>query len=493
MANPTESAPSSATGGAKPISDSQLHKELSSSGTMQGERVPPSSESPAKQRQTTQEPGVNVTLGDDKGNRDVEPTLPNFRKAAEKMIKEKSEGGDTGEPVKEKEKTKVEPEKKKAVSADDAPPAAKTTPDEVPEDQRRVLPHDKPDTAKRIKAILAERDAARQESQAKAKEVEEARKAGASSEELTKLREEHQKLSDEALRLRRRYDIDNDPEFKAKYREPVQQAEKTIEDTLKKYGFGEGTMAAIKAEGGFGAFSSSNKTFTVQESDPENEGKTRPVTRTAAELARAWLQGLPVQDSEAIRASIGKQSLLRSEESSAISKAQEEAKGYFENQTKAQRDAQEKAQTAQQNTMKEYATWLEKTEKETDFLKDRDVPDNATSEQKKAIEEYNAFSGQLRANLRKDPTSAVEYGQLKLRAAEAEHLRRTMGDKDAEIERLREEVKRSKGAMRTTPKSGSLLKGDGEKPKGQNEMKDPTDLREGLRAGLAKFTGGDDE
>lgn len=420
------------------------------------------------------------------------PPRPDFKAALKERVLAKKEEEPKPEPKPEPEAKKVVtfeakvPAKKEAVSADDAPPPVKQeAPAEVPEEQRKVLPHDKPDTARRIKAILAERDLARQEAAAAKAEYEAAKKAPSTPpEELQKLKTEHETAQGELMRLRRLHEIEKDPEFTTKYREPVKHAEKVIEDTLKKYNFSDGTLKAIANEGGFGAFSASNKTFTVQEADPENPDQTRPVVRTAAELARTWLASLPVQDSEAIRATIGKQALLRSEETAAIQKAQEEAKGYFENQTKAQREASEKAQQAQQQTMKEYSEWLKQAEEGTEFLKDRPVPESATEEQKAQIADYNEFSKQLRDRLRKDPTNAKEYGELKLEAAEAHHLRRTLGEKDAEIAALKEQLTKTKGAMRTTPKGGSLLKGPngGEEKKAEVNMSDPmAALRQGLR------------
>jgi hypothetical protein len=487
---PAQSAPPSVLGGAKPISEGELARELSPRSPqaappteLKGERVPPSSEAPVREKQITKDDGANITLGDDKGNREVEPTMPDFKKKAREMMERKAAGEDT-----------IKPAKKEAISADDAPPPAKVAADaEVPDEHKRVMPHDKPDTARRIKAILAERDTLRAETEKARKELEEAKKAPATpanNEEVDRLKAEYAKTQEDLLRYRRRYDLDNDPEFATKYREPVKQAEKVIEDTLKKYNFSEGTLKTIAESGGFGAFSTSQKNFTVQEADPENPGKFRPVIRTAAELSREWLNSLPVADAEAIRATLGKQSLLRTEETAAIQKAQDEAKTYFETQTKAQRDQQEQAKSAHEKNMKEYADWLNKAESETEFLKDKAPPEGATEAQKKAVEEHNEFNAQLRARLKKDPTNAVEYGQLKLEAAEAHHLRRTLGEKDSRIAELEAALQKARGAMRTTPKSGSLLRESSAPAK--EELKDPTDFKGGLRASLARVTGDDE-
>jgi hypothetical protein len=502
MANieaPPQSAPPSALGGAKSISAAELGRELTA--PPRQEAAPTLDAPPTKGRQIFREDNAsNVTLGDDKGNREVEPTLPDFRAKAREMMKKK-ESAPAEEQKVESTKAEAAPVKKEAVSADDAPPAkAVATTDEVPEEHRRVLPQDKPDTAKRIKAILAERDAERAakaalaaERDAAKAELDAAKKSGAAPEEIAKLRAEYDATKTDLLRYRRRYEIDSDPEFAAKYKEPVKVAEKAIEDTFKKYNFGEGTLKAIADAGGFGAFSTSAKTFQVQEADPENPGKTRPVVRTAAELSREWLNSLPIADSEAIRATLGKQSLLRSEEQQAITKAQDEAKTHFENLSKSQQEAHRQQQEATQKQTAEYEKWLTETETATDWLKDRPIPDGATEAQRKEITDHNEFNGQLRSQLKKHPTTALEYGQLKLEAAEAHHLRRTKGQLEARIAELENQVKRGKDAQRTTPRGGSLLRSDEAVKPARDANADPTDFKAGLRAGLGKITGSIDE
>lgn len=478
-------APASAASSAKPITPAQLSQEI---------QVKPPSALP---------PGANPPTLPDVPDQRPSPPRPDFKAAlkARVMNQEEPKTTETPKPQAEAPAKKVvtfeakvpdnkpepAPQKKETVSADDAPPPAKATTHQeeqpVPEDQRRVMPHDKPDTARRIKAILAERDAERQAAAAAKKELDEAKKAGASSEELKKIREEHEALKADALRLRRLHDLKSDKEFNDKYDLPVKQVDTQIADTLKRYGFGEATLKAIDAEGGFAAFSRSSKLFTVREPDPENAGQTRAVQKTAAQLAREWVSGMDVADSEAVKAGLGKQQLLQSEKQAAIEKEQAEAKAYFENRDKATTEQQAAAKAAHEKNMADYKAWRDKAVAETEFLKDREIPAEATAEQKKAIEEYNEFNAQLRARIDRDPTNALEYGQLKLEAAEAHHLRRTLGEKDAEIASLREQLKQKSAALRTTPKAGSLLKGDGKPPAApETNVSDPmASLKAGLR------------
>lgn len=376
----------------------------------------------------------------------------------------------------------------------EAKPAAKTevkaeTENEVPEEHRRVLPHDKPDTAKRIKAILAERDAERQakaalqsERDTAKAELEAAKKAGASSEEVAKLKEEYQKTQDDLLRYRRLHEIENDTEFKTKYREPVTQAEKVIEEKFKTHGFTEKTLETIKAEGGFAAFSRSRRAFPVVLDDKDNPGEKKTVYYTGAELFRSWTSAFPMADEEAVKAAINKQESLRGEEAEAKTKAQSEARAYFENQTKSQRESQEQSAAQQKKLSEEYENWAKETETKTDWLKDRELPADADEATKKEVTERNEFYKQLRDGLKKHPATPQEYGQLKLDAAEAHHLRRTLGDKDSRIAELEAELKKTRSATRTTAKAGSLLTGNNKAPEQEVERKSPTDWKSALDA-----------
>ncbi len=458
----TPPAPQSSRPAVQPITQAELSAEIN--------------KAPEPTLTQTKTPPVEVRPVDPDAE-ERKSSLPDFKESLRKRVLGKKEDAPAEEPEKKAESAK-EPVKV------EAKPDPKE--EEVPEDQRKILPHDKPETARRMKHFIRVADEAKKEAAAalaRAEAAEKDKPTVANTEEVEKLRQEHTKLQEEALRLRRRYDIDNDPEFSAKYREPAKVAEATITDTLKRNGFVDGTLEAIKAEGGFSEFSRSRKTYPIVEKDPDDPSQTITVHKTGAEIARSWLNGLPVADSEAIRASIGRQQLLKSEESAAITKAQDEAKAYYDAQRAQQGQASAQQQEVQAKATKEYGDWLAKTEKETDFLKDREVPANADEAAKAQVEEYNTFNKQLRDSLKKHPTTALEYGQLKLDVAEAHHLRRVLGDKDAKIAALEAEIAKKKAAMRTTPRSGSLLKGDEPKPQKEEEVTDPMkSLRDRMRS-----------
>jgi len=471
--------PTSAASSAKPISPAELARELG------GAKAPPMAATPPP---APAESGAEV-----RGS----PSLPSLRDKMRETMEKKEAAPKTEDAP--PPKAEVKPKPKPAVSMDDAPPPKKPDPsapvEELSPEERGVLPHDSERVRKRINYFLAE-DKKKEAAIAQVrKELEEAKKlpqTAANVEETAKLREEHQKLQEEATRLRRRYDLDNDSEFSAKYRAPVKAAESSIEETFKKNGYGEPTIKAIKDAGGFAAFSRSNVTFPIEVVDPDTQEK-KVVNYTAAELARSWVGRMPIADAELIRQSVGRQELLQNEEKAAIQKAQDEAKGYYENQTKAQREAQEASEATTKKLSDEYAAWSQKTETETDWLKDRPVPEGASDEERASIEEYNLTQKELRDGLKKHPTTALEYGQLKLDAAESKHLKRTLKEQETRIAELEAQVKKGKAAMKTTPKSGSLLTGGGKEPADKAPSAEPTNFLAGLRKKVLEGQGSADE
>jgi len=495
MAEPTlpEIAPnttptSSTRPAAAPISREQMAAELGKSLKPAGDRPVPRQE-PARET-VPDKPKEYVP----KSPQDLSKNAPtDFTSGLRDKVLKKEEPSKP-EPKAEAEK-KLEV-KKPAVSADDAAPPEKPKHDEeVPEEQRQVMPHDKPDTARRIKAILAE---SRKKDEAMAtltKELEEARKAAvakpsdANLDEFTKLKEEHAKASDELIKFRRRYEIDNDETFKKTYDEPLSAAESAIENTLKKYNLGDATLKAIKDEGGFGAFSRSMKTFPIVQTDPDT-GEKKTIHITAQELARSWLNnGLAVADAEFIKSAVGKQALLTEEKKSATTRAMDEAKQFFETRQKQMAEAGEAQKKKDAEMSQAYQIWLKSTTETTDWLKDEPIPEGTPEAKRKQIEERNEFNKQLRDGLAAHPKTQEDYQKLKLESAESHHLRRELGSRDERIKALEAELARVKAGTRTTSKAGSLLTNQGKaepeekKPDLSNPMKSLKDrMRERMQS-----------
>lgn len=483
--------PPSTTRPATQISMADLTKELAKGPSAPKNDAPPA-EQPASEAITspsapTVDPGKPIMRG----------LMDNIGKSMD----EKKAAGDTkaDKTADEKKPETKAPEKKSVVSVDDAEPVKKdtnATPKPLTEAELAPQPHDSTRTRERITFLNSEKNRIAAEKEALRKEIETLKaqpKTAENTEEVAKLRDEHKALQDEATRLRRRYDWDNDTEAKAKYREPIAAADKAIEDAFKKNGFGEPTLKAIKEAGGFAAFSRSQATYPIEVVDAEAEGGKKIVNYTAAELARAWLTRMPIADAELVRQSVGRQEMLQNEEKSAIAKAQDDAKNYYEGQTKAQREATDRQAAETKRHADEYSAWQTKTESETDWLKDRPIPDDATPEVRSQIEEYNKTQTELRDGLKKHPTNALEYGKLKLDAARSRHLERTMADKDAEIERLTAELKKKSAAQKTTGKGGSLLVKDGHKPEEVKRPAGDTNFMAAIHSSMKQKAGNVDD
>ena len=498
MADPTpslteiapESAPPSVSPSVTPLTRDQLSAELGKSLRVPGVDKPQQRSEPKTESQPEHEKPREY-----QPKREQTPpkgALPDFKAAIRDKVLAKKE-----EPEVKSEEPK--PVKKEVVSADDAAPPKPKTDEEVPEDQRQVLPHDKPETARRMKAILADKAKAVAEKAELAKELEVARKAvtnnptQANLDEFTKLKEEHAKANDELIKFRRRYEVDNDETFRKNYDEPVAHAEASIENTLKKYNLGDATLKAIKDEGGFAAFSRSTKTFPIVEIGEDGERKT--VQRTAGELARNWLNVIPVADAEFIKQSLGKQQMLSEEKKTAVTRAVDESKQFFEQRQAQSKQQQEAAQKQATDTAKHYQDWLKTTTESTDWLKDKDIPDNASDAQKKSLKEHNEFNKQLRESLSVHPKNDQDYYNMRLEGAEAHHLRREVGSKDDRIKALEAELARVKGGTRTTPKAGSLLtNANKEEPKTEPDMSDPLGaMKKGLRSSMSRKMGNADD
>jgi hypothetical protein len=470
---PTPARPSSTQSAAKPISQEDLSRTLQ----------PPQARMDAPARE-----GKGPPQPKERG-----PALPDWKaKIREKVLA--PEGGEkppTGEKPPEKPEEKPEP---KATETPPAKTGEKTTPketakpatpppdgDPAPEmtiaelEEAANDPHAKPRDATRWRKLLYERRQAVTRAEAaetKLKETEAKLSQPQTSEELTKLREEHAKASDELSKYRRRFEIDTDPEFKTKYDEPAAHAEASIEATFKKHNLGASTLEAIKAEGGFAAFSRSTKTFPV--TIVGADGEKTIVNKTAAELSRDWLNALPVADAEMIKQAVGRQQLLGEEKKQAVEKAVAGAREYFDSRSAAAKKAEEEQQQTQKQLAEAHAKWVKETTDSADWMKVEDVPSDATAAQKKEIEARNEFNRQLRSRVASVPKSAEEFHELIYDAAHAHHLRREIGARDERIKHLEAQLAKVKEGTRTTNRGGSLLaEKPGEKKEEKPDIKNP--------------------
>lgn len=479
--------PPSTTRPAQNISMADLTKELAkgpAAAAPKNDAPPPAEDAPPpeqSQRSTvpTPEPGKPIMQG----------LMDNVKKSMDEKAAAKPADAPPEKPA-----------KKEVVSADDAPPPERKDPAAPPkpltEAELGVQPHDSSRTRERITFLNAEKNRIAAEKAAIAKELEDLKKAPkteANAEEVAKLREEHQKLQDEATRLRRRYDWDNDAEAKTKYREPIVAAEKDIEDAFKRNKFGDPTINAIKEAGGFAAFSRSQAEYPIEIDDPDNPTQKKIVNYRASDLARAWTARMSYADQQLVAQSVGKQELLKNDEKAAIVKAQEDAKGYYEGKANEQNRARAEYEAKNNKDIQEYQAWLNSEEASPEWMKEQSVPDGANPDVIKGIEQSNKFRAELREKLAMNPTNALEYGQLKLDAARSRHLDRTVAEKDAEIERLTAELKRKSAAQKTTGKGGSLLVKDGHKPDADKPKPGDTNFMSAIHQSMKQKAGAADD
>ncbi len=410
--------------------------------------------------------------------KDVKPVEKQVEKPIEKPA-EKKEATDLESKLNETQKAKTDKEEevtRAKLNADlEAKPADKNKEavkpedarkeDEAPEDELQVLPHDKPKTVARIKTLLSRIASANSEvTKTKAEAKEKADKLAELEKKLTEVKtvdpkteEAVQKQLEELSMFRRRYDLEKDPETKTKFDSRIELAETAIEHTLKKQGANEALLNLIKEEGGWNKFSGSNRVIPIA------HGKTT----TAAELADSILQELPLVERKAVESSMVEQIQTKRDKDRYFLEEQAKANDFF----KKKEEATVKQQQEYDNQVKQIAgtieTWHKKVLAE-DWLKEREIPANATAEQKAAIEEDNKYTKQLQAFSNKllkpkgiDDSLEMAYDALKYYQerrekskviAENVKLKADLAAKQAEIDKF-------KGGSRSIPKAGSIVHG----------------------------------
>jgi hypothetical protein len=352
--------------------------------------------------------------------------------------------------------------------------------DEVPEAEMKVLPSDKPKTAKRIQALLRKVDevteretSTKKERDAQAAELADLRKKLTEVKTVDPTTDAKVKEQlDELAMYRRRYELDKDPEVKSKYDSRVESAEKAIHETLKRRNAGEPLLKLIEEEGGWAKFSESTRLVSVS----DGEGGTKQIT--TAELADNILQALPLGERKSVEAAMMEQVQTKRDKDRYIKEQQEQAVQFFKKREEEATKGQEEYQR-QLDGVKKTIDEFEKKTLESDWLKDKTPPANATAAEKAAVEEHNKYNAQLRAVFKKSLGTkdinelltivgdSVKYyderrntSQLK---RENDRLRADLAAKQAELDKF-------KGAGRSVPKAGSIATN----PTSDNDSKDET-------------------
>ncbi len=348
-------------------------------------------------------------------------------------------------------------QEKKADEIDKANEPAPLSDDVVPEEDLQVLQTDKPKTAKRISALLkkvtevTEREASTaKEKLAKEEEIKTLKEQLANVKTVDpKTEQEITEARKELAMFRRKYDLDKDPEVKQKFDSRIESADAAIPDLLKKNNAGEGLLNLIKEEGGWAKFSNSNRLVTLSDGSKV----------TTAELADQIVQALPFSDRKAVDSLTTEQITVKREKERFLEAEIKQADEFFRKREEAaQRGSSEYAKQIKEAeaTIKK---WQEKVSVENAFLKEKEIPSDATPEQKKEIQEENAHAKELNESLKKNLNTKDLDGMLNivLEATKFHQEKRVRTKLEAENAKLKAELKAKAEELDTFKQSGKTI------------------------------------
>jgi hypothetical protein len=308
----------------------------------------------------------------------VEPLMPGEQEADFSML-----DSTPPEPEKKPEEQippidpepKTEPDPKAPVDApkDTAPPVepkapeppkAETKPeDEEDEDLRQIQPkrNAHPDIQNGIKALKGIVKTERREKVQLKQELEQLRQQSAT---VKPLDEQTQKELEELRTFRRLKDIEKDPEFTSRFDGVIKSESEALVNKLRSMKLPEDDCAKILAEGPLN--SKHNERWWA-------ENVIKPIKAAGLELT-----------ADEIKSQVRKIQSLTTERQTAIKQAAEDFQGYEAKQN-------ERITAYWQNWSKEAEDEGKKIQAELgDWAKPKEIPANASAEQKKAIEEHNA-------------------------------------------------------------------------------------------------------
>ncbi len=193
---------------------------------------------------------------------------------------------------------------------------------------------------------------------------------------------------------------------------------------------------------------------------------------TTAELADQIVQALPFSDRKAVDSLTTEQITVKREKERFLESEIKQAEEFFKQKDEqANRYNSEYANQIKQaeQTIKK---WQEKVAVENAFLKEKEIPNDATPEQKKELQEENVHVKELNEALKKNLNTKDLDGMLNivLEATKFHQEKRVRSKLEAENAKLKAELKAKadeldnfKQSGKTTVKVGSL-KGGGSNP-----------------------------
>lgn len=245
-----------------------------------------------------------------------------------------------------------------------------------------------------------------------------------------KLEEAHNQVKtpddyEELRRFRAIFDIQNDPEFRAKFEKPIVDAKENIYRILKANGASEEVIKSIEEAGGPDKIDS-------------KWWKTNAIDR------------LPLTEAERLKRNLVDVVELKEKQQSEIENASRNADQYYVQKAKANEEWYH-------NTTNEIDAYMDQVTKDLPWARFQEPPANATPDQLRAVEQHNAAVGSLaeKFNSALWPTSAQDRANVAAAAVFShvltEQLRVEQANKvkmSDQIKKLTEENNRLKNAGR---------------------------------------------
>jgi hypothetical protein len=359
-------------------------------------------------------------------------------------------------------------EKKEQAKKDEAKAGAEKKDEEdysdLKDEDLAPSPLDKPKTARRIKALLHKVEETNKiVATTKAELTEKASKLADLEKKLSESGSSNpdvQKQIDELAMYRRRYQLESDPEVKAKFDDAIVAMNADIAEILKANSAGEGLINLINDEGGLANLARLNKSYKLA------DGKSVTAKDLFNRIRDTLTENNPA-DALALDSAIQEQARLASEKVRYIEAEKGKAKEYF--------TAQEKAQQERSTGLKaKVEAFVTKLTNEDESFKDLAAPADASPEKAKEIKEENIYRKQLRDVLKASigTTDPDEYLAMVKDATLLYPVKRSLAksealikEKDAEILKLKGELDKVRGASSTTPKKSSISGGKQEEKK----------------------------
>lgn len=338
----------------------------------------------------------------------------------DKEDKDKEKEKKEGEEPEEEPEPEVDPEKAaitpKPEDEDPSKVSKEDKPEEEPEELKKFQPHPQasPEQVTQFKAIKTVLKTKIQEIKAKEtelatarQELEAAKKAGGNPEEVQKLKEEVERLKKVSLVV----DVEQSPEFKAQYDQPVAEAETALRATLKRL---EMPDALIEQ--------------AVKQGDKW----------TRWEEAKKYLNDGQREELDDARRAMRK--ALRTKEDAVAKLRGPEREAFLQQRQEEQKNGEKSYWDA---TGQEASKLLQESGK---YMLPQAIPEGATEDQKKAIEAANKVITERNSETSKLIAGAVRFrdpkatATLAFRAADSLFARAELTETKAALKKAQDRV-----------------------------------------------------